>query len=170
MADSIPNYGDLADMGISDTTYTGLTDTAESFTGSSTLQDVQLGSPVQLDTSYGLTDMSVLDGLSITDPANTQNLAGTSDTPIGSASISSPTPNVTDMSSGSSLGLSALSKFGASLAGLFAPNVSHVATPPQTSTPGGAAVTSNFAKSGSATLVFVILAGALMLLLLRSED
>jgi len=48
MGDSILNFSDLG----SDE-YVGLSDTASGFSGSSTFQDVQLGSPIPLDTSLG---------------------------------------------------------------------------------------------------------------------
>ena len=80
------NYG----YDMSDVSYTGLTDTASAYTGSTTMQDVQLGAPLVLDTSYGGTDTSVTDylnpgtdfiqaGLDL--PASTQSLTGASEVP-----------------------------------------------------------------------------------------
>jgi hypothetical protein len=174
MEDSLLNFSDL-----SDTSYTGLTDTATGFTGSSTFQDVQLGAPLQLDTSLGPSDASVTDFLS---PVQTttysmspqdmaQSLTGASQTPPSTASMlaSTSTPNQADMNSNSAAGLSALSKFGAGVASLFAgqPKTVSPARPVTASAAGG--ILPSTAISGSMTLVLVVVVGALILLLLRSD-
>jgi hypothetical protein len=141
MGDTIPNFDDLS--------YTGLTDTGVGFTGSSTYQDVQLGSPLVLDTAYGPNTASVTDSLNsvptitsqvdasggLTDRApvqtiastvdgNTitaQQLSGASDTPpsVGAAANSTPTPNSSPPNQATIAGLSALSKLGSAFATLF---------------------------------------------------
>jgi hypothetical protein len=176
MGDSLYNFDDLS--------YTGLTDTAAGFTGSSTVQDVQLGSPLVLDTQYldgplgPVSNVSTPDflssDLSTSDffvPA-AQTLTGASDTPPSSASIaaSTPTPVATP---GSNLGTSALtglSKFGSALAGLLGgqpKTVSATATPLITAS--GAQLPSAYTTSGSLVLVAVIVVGALILLLARGD-
>lgn len=52
---TLPNFDDVS--------YFGLSDTGADFTGSSTLQDTTLGSPVQLDTTYGTGNASVTDAI-----------------------------------------------------------------------------------------------------------
>jgi hypothetical protein len=189
MGDSIPNFDDLSssteyDTGLFDTGYTGLSDTGEGFTGSSTLQEVQLGSPLLLDSSYGEnTDVSVLDldsmgGVSVTGvpipPAvmvgQSQSLSGISNPPIGSQTQSTPTPNVADPNASSFFGVSALSKFGASIASIWAaPATTHAGAQPTKMTPAGGALVPGGA-SGVNTIILVVVVGALILLLLRSED
>lgn len=63
MADSIPNFDDLS--------YSGILDTADGFSGSSTLQDVQLGSPLLLDTN-------IPNSVSVTDFMNVPTTIDTS--------------------------------------------------------------------------------------------
>jgi hypothetical protein len=188
MGDSILNFGDLTDTdsgtdtSIYDTGYTGLNDTASGFSGSSTLQDVQLGSPVLLDSSYGangsaaVTDLSAMGGVQVTgvpQPSGdlivaSQSLSGVSNPPFGSAA-QSPAPNVTPPSATSSAGITALGKFGASLATLFAgPSQTTAAAKPVTSTISGASLVSG-AASGTNTLILLIVVGALIALLARGE-
>jgi hypothetical protein len=168
MGDTIPNYSDLDDG--FDTAYVGLSDTGTGFSGSSTLQDTSLGSPVLLDSSYGPQEsVSVLDGMISDDPVAAQSLSGISDTPIGSAAQSTPTPNVSQPSAATANGLSALSKLGASFATLFggAPKTV-VAAPASSVTPAGAALIPG-AASGTTTLILLVVVGAMVILLLRGD-
>ena len=191
MSDSIPNFADFSDMssdtgsdtGLFDTGYTGLSDTGEGFTGSSTLQDVQLGSPLLLDSSYGPNtdvstyDLSAMGGVmvegvpipSASAVAASQSLSGISNPPIGSQAQSTPTPNVAPPNSSSFAGLTALSKFGASIASIWAaPATTHAGAQPTTMTPAGGALTPGGA-SGTNTIILLVVVGALILLLLRAE-
>jgi hypothetical protein len=141
MGDTIPNFDDLS--------YTGLTDTGTGFSGSSTYQDVQLGSPIVLDTAYGPNSASVTDALnsvptitsnvtssggltenapvetisssdSVGNTITAQQLSGASDVPPGAiAGASTPTPNSSAPNQVTIAGLSALSKLGAAFATLF---------------------------------------------------
>lgn len=113
--------------------YTGLTDTGVGFTGSSTVQgDIYLGSPLQLDTTGGITDSSVIDMGLPTLPGSTLggmgdlppsvdmlNLSGVSDPPFSSAAQSTPNPNQSEFGLATSTALASLSKFGTSLASLI---------------------------------------------------
>jgi hypothetical protein len=188
MGDSILNFSDMGSP-----EYTGLYDTGTGFSGSSTLQDVQLGSPVLLDTSLNNTNFSTYDFASMTDspsfvgpmPLNgpeapvgtpnpayafaSQSLAGTSDTPLGSSAQSSPTPMVAQPNAASGAALSALSKFGASIASLWTTPAKTVAgAQPVTQTPAGASLLPGGA-SGTNVILLVIMVGALIVLLARSE-
>jgi len=183
MGDSILNFSDLEG---DNQTYTGFVDTTSGFSGSSTLQDVQPGSPLQLDTSYGPSAASVTDFVSVptttydgsqlsltpNQTMATQSLTGASDTPPSTAAQqgSSKTPNVAPPNNNTSMGLSALSKFGASMASLFAgPATQHAAVPGQvTTTPGGATLVPG-GSSGTTTLILLIVVGALIVLLARGE-
>lgn len=163
--------------------YSGYYDGVTAYSGSSTFQDVQLGSPLVLDTSYldsvpnaGVT--SVNDFLS-TDYDNwdfftpqTQTLTGASDTPIGSADMSSPTPNTSTMGENSWNAVTALSKFGSSLASLFGGQPQAVSSMPYrggTPLTQAGAVPLSAAVSGSNTLLLLVVVAALGLLLLRGE-
>lgn len=173
MGDSLYSVDDLS--------YTGLTDTAEAYTGSTTMQDVQLGSPLMLDTSYldtpGVETGAVPDFLS-TDLSNadffsplSQGLAGTSETAPSttSAVAQTPTPNIAPASDNSWAALTGLSKFGSSLAGLLGGQPKTVSRmPTQSLTMAGAQIPSS-TMSGSMVLVMVIVTGALILLLARGE-
>jgi hypothetical protein len=185
MGDSLLNFSDIGSP-----EYTGMYDTSSGFSGSSTLQDVQLGSPVLLDTSFGPSDTAIPDlinqpsfgpqpligGETISNvPPNpdyafsSQSLAGTSDVPLGSSIASTPTPNVSPGNSQSMLGLTMLSKFGASIASLWSnPAPVHAGAQQRTTTPAGAYLPPG-GVSGTNTLLLVIVVGALVLLLLRSE-
>ena len=170
MGDSLANFSDLS--------YYGLTDTGTGFTGSSTMQDVQLGSPVLLDSSYGSNDASsVLDQLSVPyiDSTSTQNtvqaqqLSGVTDPPFLSSAQSTPTPNTAPPSPNVWAGLTALSKLGAGFANMFAQPAPTVAgAPRQMTTPAGAMLPPG-AASGTLTVVAIVMIGALILLLLRED-
>lgn len=178
------NFGDLTGID-----YTGLSDTGMGYTGSSTLQDVQLGSPLVLDTSgaslnptsapLGPENISVPDFLS-TDPGTidfftpgTQALTGASDSPPSDASqvASGSAGSISPASSGSSAALTGLSKFGASLAALFGGQPPSVRPASQgTLTPTGASLGStSAANNGGMTLVLVVIVAALILLVARGE-
>lgn len=173
-----------ADYGLSDV-YTGLTDTAIDFSGSTTLQDVQLGSPLVLDPSAQVyvtqPDAAVTDLLP-TVPTTTYNptasdmaqmLAGTSDTPPNAvaASASSTTPNVAPPSAGAFNALNALSKFGSGLASLFGGQPKTISPiPNRMSLPTGTSIYSTAGyNSGPLSLTTIIIIGVLVLLLLRSD-
>lgn len=162
--------------------YTGLTDTGAFFTGSSTLQDVQLGSPIVLDTSQmTVPDASVVDLLqqvptetyNLTQAEMSQMLSGASDVPISatSAIASTPTPNSVPSSVFSANALSSLSKFGSGIAALFGGQPRVVsAAPGATRSATGASLNSSAGyNNGSFTAVALIVFGVLILLLLRGE-
>lgn len=190
MGDSILNFNDLGTD-----SYTGLSDTGFGYSGSSTFQDVQLGSPLVLDTSLGSSATATTDFMGVqpitSDVPNqiqlstaTQNqiLSGNSDPGFSPAYVgdtfnvgslppqnpqASPTTAAGPMSASSSAGLTALSKFGASFATLFAgPTVTRAAVPPTGTTVAGAALP---APSTTTTLILVVVVGALILLLIRGE-
>jgi hypothetical protein len=161
MGDSLPTFDDLQ--------YTGLTDTADGFSGSSTLQDVQLGSPVLLDMTYGESNTATPDFITQPfDNFSAQSLSGISDPPFASAPQSSPTPTVTQPNADSWAGLTALSKFGAGVAGLFSAQPVHAGARPVVMSPAGGALLPG-AASGTSTLLLLVVVGALVILLLRSE-
>jgi hypothetical protein len=179
MGDSILNFNDLGDLD-----YTGLSDTGAGYTGSSTLQDVQLGSPLLLDSTYGPSTASVTDGMNWLDtpstpvgsgtvllptstPATSQSLSGVSNPPFASSPQSTPTPGVGQMSASSAAGVTALSKFGASLASIFSGPATVVAPAKgQTQTIAGAALP---ATSSTTTVILLVVVVAMVVLLLRSE-
>ena len=166
MSDSLPNFAEVDDLA-----YTGITDTGEGFTGSSTVQDVQLGSPILLDSSYGSNDQSsVVDFLNQPyDPFTSQSLSGISDTPVSNGGVSTPTPNVAQPNANTSAGLSSLAKLGSVFAQLWAAPTRYTAgAQPVVATPAGASLLGGGA-SGTNTLIVVIVIGALVFLLLRSE-
>ena len=175
MGDSLYNFDDLS--------YTGLTDTANSFTGSSTVQDVQLGSPLMLDTQYldgpmgPVSNVATPDFLSA-DPSNidffstgAQSLTGASETPPSawSMGMSTPTPNTSPGSDSGWAALNMLSKMGASLSGLMGGQPRTVAGQPSRSLTTAGAPLPPATMSGSMVLVMVIVAGALILLLARGD-
>jgi hypothetical protein len=164
--------------------YFGLTDTGLGFTGSTTMQNVQLGAPIPLDTSLtNVPDASVTDLLPQVPTLTSswvptgadigQSLSGASDVPPNSvaASAQTNTPNVTDASQNSANALGALGKLGSSLASLFG-GAPRLATPTynRTATMAGGSLAPTAAfNSGSFTLVTIIILGTLIFLLLRSE-
>jgi hypothetical protein len=162
--------------------YFGLTDTGLGFTGSTTMQNVQLGSPVPLDTSTASPfDASVTDLLPQV-PTSTYNptlaemsqmLSGASDVPPNSiaAAAQTNTPNSVNMSSSSANALSGLGKLGSALAGLFggAPRMA-VPAANRNTTYAGAPLGSMAAwNSGSFSLVTIIIISTLVFLLLRGD-
>ena|SRR5271167_4455309 len=174
MGDSLPNFADIGTL-----EYTGLSDTAVGYSGSSTVQDVTLGSPVLLDSSYGPNDATAvtdfmqvpsIDSTSTQNTITTQQLAGTSDTPFGSMAQSTPTPNVSPPSASTWAGMAALSKLGAGMASLFSASSAKYSagSQPVTATPAGGILPGGGA-SGTNTLILVIVVGALIVLLLREE-
>jgi hypothetical protein len=79
MGDSILNFSDLGTD-----SYTGLSDTGSGYSGSSTFQDVQLGSPLVLDTGYGESTAAVTDFVGVS-PITSDVTNGLLPLPAGSA-------------------------------------------------------------------------------------
>lgn len=160
--------------------YSGLTDTSVGFSGSSTLQSVQLGSPIPLDTATTASpDATVVDLLpqvpsvtsSYTLSEMSQMLSGASDVPPNpvAAAAQTNTPNAVDSSASSWSALTALSKFGASVSSLFGGQPRTVAPAgSRQATYAGAPLPAAY-NSGSFSLVTVIVIAALVILLLRND-
>jgi hypothetical protein len=173
MADSSINFDSFGDLD-----YSGLSDTGSGFTGSSTLQDVQLGSPLLLDSSYGPNDASsvtdamnvpLISSTNVPNQIEAQQLAGTSDTPFGSMAQSTPTPNSAPPNNNTWAGLTALSKLGAGMASMFSqPTVTHSGAVPASATPAGAPLLGG-GTSTTNTVILLVVVAALILLLARGE-
>jgi hypothetical protein len=181
MGDSILNFNDIGDP-----SYTGLSDTGFGFSGSSTLQDVTLGAPIPLDTSLGPSTTAVTDFVGVqpitSDLPNqislspaAQALSGNSDpgfSPTGTNAqnpAATPHPNAAPPNDNSAAGLTALSKFGASFASLFAgPAVTHQGAVAQQATIAGGPLPPG-AMSGTTTIILIVVVGALILLLARGD-
>lgn len=158
------------DWGLPDVGYTGLTDTGEDFSSSSTLQDTVVGQPnLTLDGSSS--DYSVTDFSDITDPYATQSLSGTTDPPLGSQAQSQPTPVYPVSSSTTNNSLNALSKFGSAFAALLggSSQTSLTGRPQLVSTGIGRPATA-LPVSGSSTVIMVIVAVALIALLMKGGE
>jgi hypothetical protein len=163
------------DFGLPDVGYSGLTDTADGFTGSTTLQDTTVGQPgLLLDTSGGMdnslavTDMSDYTSSMADYAAQSQALSGATDPPIGSATQSVRNTNPPQPSGSLANAFGALAKFGSSFASALGGSpVTQYGAPtvvrPSTST----AVSTN--ASGSTVIILVIVVGAIILLLARSK-
>ena len=179
--DPSTGFGDLSGV-----PYTGIVDTGVGFTGSSTVQDVVLGSPLVLDSSV-VVPQEAQNQASVTDllpqvPTSTWNptgaelsqmLSGVSETPpsaVGAAAQTN-TPNAVPSSSATSSALMALGKFGSSLAGLFGQTQQRIQPMPNTGyTYAGANLGGTAAyNSGPMTLIFVVVIGALIILLFRGD-
>jgi hypothetical protein len=182
MSDGIDFSGGLGDL--TGVPYTGIVDTGTGFTGSSTMQDVQVGSPLVLDTSVQI-PQEFQNTVSVTDllpqvPTSTWNptgaelsqmLAGVSDTPVSSvgATAQTNTPVAVDSSQQSWAALTSLSKFGASIAGLFGQTQQRIQPAPASGyTYAGAQQTGAY-NSGPFTLITLVVIGALILLLFRGD-
>lgn len=168
MSSSVGDFFSLGDTpGVSDVSFTGLDDTSLGFSDPTLLQDVSsTGSPLQLDTSNGVNNtVSTYDMFGLDDPFSSLALSGVSDPPFASASKSTPTPGGTQFSSDTANGLSALSKFGSSIAGLM---VNH----PQTLSPSSMPVSTATTKqqplggvNGTSLTLLLIIAGAVVVLI-----
>lgn len=158
------------DWGLPDVGYTGLVDTGEDFSSSSTLQDTVVGQPnLTLDGSD--TFYSVADGADGLDPYSMQSLSGTTDPPLGSQSQSQPQPVYQPASPTYNNALNALGKFGSSFAALLGgtSQTSFNGHPQVTGYNIGGPVTS-LPVSGSNTIVMVIVAVALIALIARGGE
>lgn len=155
----------------SDVAYTGLEDTASGFSGGSALDDPWLGSPVNMggldDSSFWSTTFDFING---EDPYAALNLTGVSDPPFASSTKSTPYPGATDTGPSTWAALGALGKLGNTVASLFGnhPQTVRPAAYPPSSIATGQQPTG--AVSGTSTVMVLIIAGALILLLLRMED
>lgn len=182
--DSLNNFSEQVDPGyvyppdvtggLTDVGYDGgLSDSVFSYSGSSTLQDVTVGSSsLALSTESGYNeDSSVYDFIDGQDPASAQQLSGVSDPPFASAAVSSPTPNSSPFSNPLAFAQGALSKLGSSFAALFGNHT--VTTQPgivPATGPGGAVTVPATAVTGQTTILLVMVAGAVILLLLASRE
>jgi hypothetical protein len=183
--DTLTSFTDLGVSPVDPTLYDqyfGLVDTGLGFTGSSTMQDVQLGSPVPLDTATSAPYSASVTDLLPQVPTTTYNptladmsqmLSGASDVPPNNvaATFQTNTPNVTDVNSLSSAAISGLSKFGSALASLFggAPRQQIPIGSRGYAYSGASLAPTSAVNSGSFTLATVIIITALIFLLLRSE-
>lgn len=166
MATSLPDFSGFDYSGPpSDVAYTGLTDTTLDFSGASTFDTVGLGSPLQLDTSLGLSTASTPDFIGpMPDPAaDAQMLSGISDPPFASAYQSTPFPNSSPTSSIAANAFSALGKFGASFATLFGNHP--VAIQPVSRPNPLSMMSAQKPANGTNLVILLIVVGALVILI-----
>ena len=163
--------------------YTGLSDTGTGFTGSSTMQTVELGSPLQLSTANGLNDSTSVVDLGLptapgsetglgSSPYQSLQLSGVSDPPFASSGLSTPTPSAAQPAPSTVNALSGLSKFGSVFATLFGGTSAQVQAHPSASTlvaPGIVPGQPALNVSGSSTLILVVIAFALILLVVKGD-
>jgi len=153
--------------------YTGLVDTASSFSGPSTLDNVMPGSPLQLDTSLdpvGQTIFSTYDLWGTNSPGASLSLSGVSDPPFASAHLSTPTPGGSSTSAPTASAINALSKFGATFATLLG---NHPATVYPTYAPASQIAIrqpATGAVSGTSLTLLLIVAAAAFLILSRGGE
>jgi hypothetical protein len=166
---------------VSDVEYTGLADTAQGFTGSSTLDSsVDPGSPLPLVLSSDRNaDISNPDNQFYTstydlwddpDSQSSLMLSGVSDPPFASASLSTPYPLAQTVGGPTANAFSGLSKFGSGIATLMGNHPTTIAPAP-TEVHGARAgvITVPSVPSGSKTAIVVILSLALIGLLFNSD-
>jgi hypothetical protein len=160
---------------ISDIEYTGLSDTAEGFSGSTTFdRNVMAGSPLQL---AGISSDSTVDQIStfhVADFCNGQNphealnLSGVSDPPFLSAGNSTPNPNAVPVGQSSFNAFGMLAKFGSGFATLMG-NHPETISAEQGGNPAGAVMPQHVTATGTQTIIVVAVVGALFFLLLKSR-
>lgn len=164
---------------VSDVEYTGLTDTATGYSGSTTLDSsVDIGSPLPLvvasDRNQGIDSphnqffTSTYDLWDNPNPGSSLKLSGVSDPPFASASLSTPYPSAVQTYGSMNNALLALPKYGFGIAALMGNHPTTI-TPSPSKVHGakaGAIPVSNV-PSGHLTLGVVIVVVALGLLLLN---
>jgi hypothetical protein len=161
--------GGLTDVGYDG----GLSDSVYSYSGSSTLQDVVVGSSsLALSTENGYNeDSSVYDFIDGENPTAAQALAGQSDNPLGSPYQSTPTPMSVPPTTPIAWGLSALNKLGSSFGALFGNHTVTVSpgVVPKAG-PQGAVTVPNTAVSGPTTILLILVVGAVIFLLVAAKE
>ena len=165
---------------VSDVEYTGLTDTATGFTGSSTLDSsVDPGSPLQLvlssnrnaagspDNQFYVSTYDLWDNPS---SSASLQLSGVSDPPFASAGLSTPFPAAQEPDASISNAFDGQGKFGSGIATLLGNHpVTKTASPSSVHGPRQKAVTVANVPSGHLTLAVVVIVVALGLLLLNGS-
>jgi hypothetical protein len=166
---------------LSDVEYTGLTDTAVGFTGSSTLDSsVDPGSPLPLvipshrNAGVGYPVNKFTQGTSELwdhpDSMASLMFSGVSDPPFASAALSTPTPNATAVHGSTFNAFQGMSKFGFAPAALLGNHPETLAAAPSTvSGPVAGAVVTPHVPSGHMTLAIVVVVVAFAALLLHGE-
>lgn len=162
---------------LTETTYTGLSDTAEGFTGPSTLdQNVQLGSPLQLfqeDTanpSGNTSNYSTYDFIDAQNPAQSLNLSGVSDPPFASSRWSNPNHgNANPTGNNASNAFSMLGKWGSTFAQLMGNHPETMSSDPSQQPTSKAVITPHHTASGPSTIILVAVVVGLFLLLLNGD-
>jgi hypothetical protein len=165
---------------VSDTTYTGLRDTATGFSGSSTLDSsVEIGSPLQLVMSHdrnapGSPDsrftVSTYDLWDNPNASDSLALSGVSDPPFASAGLSTPFPLAVQPGQTINNALQGQSKFGSGLATLMGKHpITQSSSPSSVHGARSRAVPVESIPSGHFTLAVVVIVMALGLLLLNGS-
>lgn len=163
---------------VSDVEYTGLSDTAVGFTGSSTLdQSVDPGSTLALVTSSVPRQTANNFNTSTYDLWNNENpqaslmLSGVSDPPFASASLSTPLPAAVQPGGSIHNALKAQSKYGSGISTLLGnhPTTIDPAAPSVAHGPRIKAVTVPSVPSGHLTVATVVIVAAIVLLLLNGS-
>lgn len=166
---------------LSDVEYTGLTDTAVGFSGSSTLDSsVDIGSALPLVTASGRNQpvsigskqdpatftTSTYDLWDMASPSAAYQLSGVSDPPFASANESTPFPNQARLSQSATNAVSGQSKFGSAIATLMGNHSVTQTAAPSTLPAAGPVLSHAVPVTGSQTAIIVVLVIALGIVLL----
>ncbi len=163
---------------VSDTEYTGLTDSAIGFTGSSTLDSaVDPGSPLPLvvdsnrnqgiDSPHNQFHTSTYDLWDMVDPEASLRLSGVSDPPFASAGYSTPYPYARQPRGSLFNAITSQSKFGSGISTLLGAHPETVSAVPSELHGARVGITTRaHIPSGhfTAAIVTVVVAGILLLL------
>jgi hypothetical protein len=162
---------------LTETTYTGLSDTAQGFTGESTLdQSVVVGSQLQLagvdaaSPSTDTSEWSSYDCIETQNPAESLNLSGVSDPPFQSAQWSNPNhgnANPPGPSAWNALNMSA--KFGSAFGTLMGNHPETFSGQTGNVPRSRAKVPAHHAATGPSTIILLAVVAGLFLLLARAK-
>jgi hypothetical protein len=162
---------------LTETTYTGLSDTASGFTGPSTLDgSVVIGSPLQLAGVDGTntpsdqqSDFSTYDFIDAQNPEQSLNLAGQSDPPFESARWSDPNEGNANPPGPNAAGaFSMLGKFGSAFSTLVGNHPETVSGQTGGVATAKPAIKSHHNATGSQTVILLAVVVGLFLLLAKS--
>jgi len=145
--------------------YTGLTDTADGFSGPSTLSgDVVPGSPVLLDSAEDDTQ-STYDLWENPNTSADLALSGVSDPAFASADIATPYPNSQPMNNQSWAGLSIFAKLGSAFAALTGGSTATVTGTPTSPTTMTTGAPAPYHPNGTTLAVLLIVVVAAVVLM-----
>ena len=155
---------------VSDVEYTGLTDTAVAYSGSSTLDtSVDPGSPLPIGQTSTSTPLSTYDLWEHNSPAAALAFSGVTDPPFQSAQQSTPRPHAAAPAGAMFNAFHGQAKYGSAIATLLGNHPQHVGSSPSKLPASGKVLSHQIIPSGSQVAIFVIIVVGVIILLLNGD-